>query len=312
VGGLSCLVVLAVVNAEAYMQARALTHFSDDGPSWGGVEKVRMLVRGPRLPRPASCDRPDVLGLPFETHRFEGGGGRLEGWYIPRRDARSVVLMFHGFAACKGRMLPDARAWHDLGHACFLVDFRGSGGSAGHTTTIGYREADDVACAVAYARQRWPGHKVILFGQSMGSAAILRALGELGVEADAAVLECPFDRMLTTVKVRCRALGVPTFPAAHLLVFWGGVQHGFNAFAHNPLDYARNVHTPVLLLQGACDSRVKVRDAEAIHGNLAGPSGLHVFADLGHESYARRRPQEWKSVVSGFLARLPGKPDRDS
>jgi alpha-beta hydrolase superfamily lysophospholipase len=307
--GLSCLALLALVNALAYAQARALTHFVDDGGTWRGaeqtsrLEKAGMLLRGPRLPRPVSRDCPDTLGLPYETHTFAGGVGTLEGWYIPCRGATSVVLMFHGFGACKGRMLPDARAWHELGHACFLVDFRGCGGSAGNTTTVGYREADDVARAVAHARQTWPGRRLILFGQSMGSAAILRALGELGVEADAAVLECPFDRMLTTVKVRCRTLGVPAFPAAHLLVFWGGVQHGFDAFAHNPLDYARHVHTPVLLLQGARDSRVQVRDAEAIRANLAGPGELHVFAEVGHESYARRRPREWKETVGAFLAR---------
>lgn len=28
---------------------------------------------------------------------------------------------------------------------------------------------------------------------------------------------------------------------ANLLVFWGGVQNDFNAFKHNPTDYAKNI-----------------------------------------------------------------------
>jgi pimeloyl-ACP methyl ester carboxylesterase len=308
--GLSVLAVLAAMNLVAYAQARALTHFSPDGGKpWRGVEKTTrlekagLLLRGPRIRRPASTEAPDTVGLAFETHPFDGGEGQLEGWYIPRPKAKSVVLLFHGFTQSKSRLLPEARAWHELGHACFLVDFRGSGGSDGNTSTIGYREADDVARSVEYVRKHWPGQKIILFGQSMGSVAILRALGELGVEADTAVLECPFDRMLTAIKVRCRAMQVPSFPAAHLLVFWGGVQHGFNAFGHNPVDYARHIHTPVLLLQGGRDSRVQVADVEAIRANLAGESELHVFADLGHESYVRRRGDEWKAHVRAFLAR---------
>ena len=46
----------------------------------------------------------------------------------------------------------DADRLHDLGYACFLVDFRGSGGSSGDATTIGYREADDVVRSVALQR----------------------------------------------------------------------------------------------------------------------------------------------------------------
>jgi uncharacterized protein len=38
-----------------------------------------------------------------------------------------------------------------------------------------------------------------------------------------------------------RALHIPPFPLAELIIFWGGVQHGFNAFAHNPVTYAAQV-----------------------------------------------------------------------
>ena len=44
-----------------------------------------------------------------------------------------------------------------------------------------------------------------------------------GVRADAVVLECPFDRLLTTVEHRFELMGVPAFPLARLLTFWGGV-----------------------------------------------------------------------------------------
>lgn len=43
----------------------------------------------------------------------------------------------------KASMLPAAKAFHDLGYKVVLVDFRGSGGSTGEGTTVGYREAED-------------------------------------------------------------------------------------------------------------------------------------------------------------------------
>ncbi len=191
-----------------------------------------------------------------------------------------------------------------MGFASFLVDFRGCGGSDGDTTTIGYHEADDVAAAVSHVRAHWPDQPVLLFGQSMGAAAVLRAVGVLGVKADALVLECPFDRMLTAVRARFRALGVTSFPMAEALVFWGGAQHGFNAFAHDPVVYASNVHCPVLLLHGEVDRRVQQSEVRAIHDQLAGRKKLYFFETLGHHSYVSRQPAEWREQVEEFLDRV--------
>ena len=56
-------------------------------------------------------------------------------------------------------------------------------------------------------------------------------------------------------------------------------------------------------LVGDTSAFVALADVKAIRANLAGDSELHAFADLGHESYVRRRPREWKARVSAFLAR---------
>jgi alpha-beta hydrolase superfamily lysophospholipase len=198
-------------------------------------------------------------------------------------------------------LLPEAEAFHAMGNACFLVDFPGSGGSAGDVTTVGYGEAADVDRAVKYVRGRWPGLPVILFGRSMGSAAALRALAVEGTRADAAVLECPFDRMLSTVEARFALMRVPSFPCARLLLFWGSVQLGFNGFRHNPADYARAVETPVLLLHGENDPNVNAAQTRSVYENLRGRKELHTFAGLAHEAYLPDRAEEWKACVRGFL-----------
>jgi alpha-beta hydrolase superfamily lysophospholipase len=154
---------------------------------------------------------------------------------------------------------------------------------------------------VSYVRGRWPNERLILFGQSMGAAAVLRALSRRTIAPDAVVLECPFDRLLSTIEARFASTGLPSFPAARLLVFWGGVQHGFNAFNHNPAEYARQVTCPALLMHGTCDRRVYAEHIQSIYQNLAGEKELHCFEGLGHESYAAGRPEEWKACVRRFL-----------
>ena len=55
-----------------------------------------------------------------------------------------------------------ARMFLHMGASVLLVDFRGSGESSESYTTIGFREADDVAHAVWYARELLPHSAVIL------------------------------------------------------------------------------------------------------------------------------------------------------
>ncbi len=309
------LVPLALLNVLAYRHAYTMTHFARGGrpkatpeerphpEELGLAHKIGVLLGGVTLYRPTNEFAPDGVGLAYETMTFPGPAGALEAWYVPRTDARGLVLLFHGYGGCKTELLPEVKAFNDLGYACFLIDFPGSGGSAGDSTTIGWREADDAAATITYAREKWPGERLILFGQSMGAAAILRAMATHGVKADATVLECPFDTLLHTVEMRFHAMGVPSFPGTRLLVFWGGLQNGFNGFDHNPAEYAKSATGPILMLHGARDNRVTPAQLQTIYDNLPGEKELHFFEGLGHEFYVVKRPKEWKEWVGRFLAK---------
>ncbi len=312
---LLCLLILFVVlNWLAYCHARSMTHFVETnrrtrrteklrqrGDSLSFGDRLRLAVKGVALERPHETIRPDDVDLPYEAHTYRGGEGRLDAWYIPHPHSAGLVVLFHGYLACKARLLPEARALHDLGYACFLVDFRGCGDSEGDRTSIGYHEADDVVRTMNYARERWPDEPSIAFGQSMGAAAVLRALSRRSIEPNTVLLECPFDRLSSTVESRFASTGLPSFPAAHLLVFWGGLQHGYNGFGHNPVEYARRATCPTLLMHGLDDVRVSKEQIESIYNNLAGEKSLHFFEGIGHQSYAADRPDEWKECVARFL-----------
>jgi uncharacterized protein len=312
-----CLVfVLAflALNVVAFNQAWSMTHFVTGGSRTSApeglalLEKARVALVGVRLPKPVNNIDPSLYRLPSETVRFGGATGvELEGWYIPHSQAKGIVLLAHGYGACKASLLYEANAFDQLGYATFLFDCHGSGGSEGSVTSIGVREADDVADAFAYVGNRFPMQPRILFGQSMGSAAILRAISVHGIEPAGVIVECPFDRLLSTAENRFHAMGLPAFPAARLIIFWGGVQLGFNGFRHNPVDYARDVHCPVLFLQGEEDTRVTLEQARSIFANLASEKTFVTFPKVGHQSLVGTGPL-WAESVSAFLAKVASAP----
>src|SRR5690606_20716074 len=102
------------------------------------------------------------------------------------------------YAESMEQLLDVAVALHELGHDALLVDFSGSGGSSGDGTTLGVREAEDVTTALRFARSRARDRAVVAFGFSMGAAAVVRAIAREDAEADGAILEACFDRLVTT------------------------------------------------------------------------------------------------------------------
>lgn len=276
-------------------------HEGHRGPVPRGQGPHPVRRRGPG--RPENDRTPGALGLSFETVRFEAADGTaLEAWYLPAPGTLWPVLFFHGYATSRASLLDEAAAVRGLGHPVLLVDLRGSGGSDGDRTSLGVREALDVQAAADWIGARLPDRDgLFLYGQSMGGAAVLRAVGVLGVEADGVIVEAVFDTMLNAVRNRFRAMGWPAFPAAESLVLWGGVQCGFNGFRHNPAEYGAGVKIPVLLLHGEKDPRVTLGQAQHLFSALVGPRYMVKFPSAGHSSCLASDPQKWRGAVGRFL-----------
>lgn len=307
--GGAALAALVAINALAYAHARAFTSFAAPGAtrtrSPGELtsgEKVGALLGGVTLPRPENRRTPADVGLSFESHALVASDGvRLEAWRVPHPRARAVAVLGHGYGGAKASMLDVGRELHALGLELVLLDFRGSGGSDGDRTSIGVHEARDVEAAATFARASSPRRPLLLHGVSMGTAAALRAVHVLGVHPDAIIVESPFDRLVTTVEHRFELMGVPPWPAGRLLLFWGGAQLGFDAEEHAPVEYARSVVCPTLVVGGEEDPYVRPDELRSVAGALGGRTDLWLVPGVRHESVRAKHPDEWRARVAAFL-----------
>ena len=318
---LSLLVLLVtgftLLNVLAYNHASAMMNFSSDGIRTGTPEelpfwvKIRVLLTGVNVPRPNNQERaPSDFALVCRTLSISGPENIiLDTWYCDQGKGTPLVILFHGYSAEKTSLLREAKILLDLGTSVLLVDFRGSGGSSESYTTVGFREGDDVAAVVRYANDNLShAHtSTILFGQSMGAAAILRAVHEHSVTPDAIILEAVFDTILNTVRNRFAALGVPSFPSAELLVFWGGWQADFDGFSHNPVDYATSVDCPVLFMHGTDDPRATIAESRRVFAAVRGPKNFTEFQAVGHEAYASVYPNKWLIAVAEIIRKVENK-----
>lgn len=292
-----------LMNMVAYFHAYKFTHFSladknktKDPKKLGWSQKINTLIFGINNPRPENNSTPDS---PYETIKLRSNK-IIECWLIRSREHKGTVILFHGYAANKSSLLDEANIFLKLGYNTLLVDFMGSGGSEGIQTTIGTWEAQEVKTAADFIDSTGE-RNIILFGTSMGAVAIMRAESQFKLHARGLILECPFGTLLTTVQARFRNMRVPGFPMANLLVFWGGAENDFNGFTHKPVEYAKSISCPTLLIYGELDDKVSRKEIDEIYLNLAGPKKLITYPLAGHEDYLLKYGDAWKSGVSAFL-----------
>lgn len=300
--GYTLALLFLLMNLMAFFQAKSFTHFStahtkpvkNKNLTFG--EKAKMAIFGIDIPRPKNTKTPTQ---PYQTVTIESTVP-LEGWYIAADSAIGTIIIFHGYRSHKSSMLGHSDEFLQMGYNTLLVDFMGSGGSGGNSTTIGYEEGEQVKDCFEFIKNKGE-ENIVLSGISMGAASITRAMYEFDISPNKIILECPFGTFYEAVEGRFRSLGMPSMPLAPLLIFWGGVQNGYWAFDHNPAEYAKSIDTPTLLLWGELDDRVTRAETEAIFNNLNGEKKMIFYPNSGHESYLNDHKEDWISDVKSFL-----------
>ena len=299
-GILASLVVL--LNVIGAFQAHKFTHFTTekvmriDPHHLSTGDKIKAIVFGIDMPRPIDSVKPSQ---PFEIVQLQSNV-KLECWSLQTDSTKGTVIIFHGYRASKSQMIDRSDEFLKMGYNTLLVDFMGSGGSEGNSTTIGFKEAEEVRAAYDYVAGKGEKH-IYLFGTSMGAVSVMKAVNDYHLDASGLILECPFGTMIKTVGVRVKKMGLHDLPTTYLLMFWGGLENGFWAFNHNPEDYAKNIARPTLLLYGEKDDRVSRGEIDRIYANLQGIKDLKTFPLSGHQDYIPQYGDLWRDDVSFFM-----------
>ncbi len=296
--GWGLAILLLSLNFPAYVLSYHMTHVRTPGQIGIGV------------PKPSNAQNPSDRGLFYATRTIPLSQSRwLETWEMSAQTSnpKGTVLLFPGNLGTKSsQLISPAQSFTQLGFDTVLVDFQGVGGSSGNTVTLGIKEAEDVVTVFNYLKEQNMAQgrgdsPIILYGVSMGTAAILRAIAVHHIAPNGIILELPFIRLTDAVKSRLRHHKIPTDPTAILMLFWAGIQHGVNGFGHNPVSYAKTVDCPTLVIHGAQDKWTPVSDIETLVNNIPASKQLVVSPDAGHHQLIGVDRPLWDASVGDFL-----------
>jgi fermentation-respiration switch protein FrsA (DUF1100 family) len=222
----------------------------------------RSLMYFPETVRvaPAEAGFPEAEEVLLKT----ADGERVIAWHVPPHDGGRMVLYFHGNGGSLRYRVDRFKALTEHGDGLLALSYRGYGGSTGRPSEEGL--INDAKAAYAFARERHPAERIVLWGESLGTGVAIAIAAEQPVAR--LVLEAPF---LSAVDIAARAY--PIVPVRWLM------KDQFRS----DLRIAK-VTAPVLIVHGERDAVVPIASGQRLYELIKGPKRFMRITGGGHEN----------------------------
>ena len=241
-------------------------------------QRALLYFPNPAHTLPAQAGFPQAEEVTFQSDDDE----TLLSWYAPAREGKPLVLYFQGNAEGLGARVGRFTWLTADGTGLLALCYRGYGGSTGKPTEDGLIR--DARAAYDFARARSSAKRIMLFGESLGTAVAIALAAER--EIGALILDAPF-----TSTVDVAAAAYPFAPVRWLMK---------DTF-HSDERIGR-VSAPLLVLHGERDRIVPIHYSEKLFALAREPKRMVRFPQGGHvnlDDYGAAK------VIKEFLAGLP-------
>jgi uncharacterized protein len=226
---------------------------------------------------------PAAAGLPRaeEVTLHTPDGEQVIIWHVAPRGEKPIVIYFHGNGGSlrlRGERL--ARLTAD-GTGLVALSYRGFGGSTGAPTEQGL--IYDAETAYRFATERYPGRRIVLWGESLGTGIAVAVAASRPVAG--VILESPYT---STADV---AAALYWFMPVRLLM-----KDQFRSDAQ-----VSRISAPVLVIHGERDATVPIWFGERLFEMIKAPKQFVRFPDGAHSNLDAYGALE---AVRAFLNKL--------
>lgn len=225
-----------------------------------------------RPPKIISDFTPKEFGLEYEVVSFTTADKlKLVGWFIPiksseinSRELPKTIILLHGYPADKGDILP-ALSFLNENYNLLLFDFRYLGQSQGKYSTAGAKEVGDLLAAIHYLKTRGI-EEVGVWGFSLGGAVALMTAPQ-APEIKAVISESSYAN-LNLMTLQLYRIPFLKYPLAYLTGFWAKIFLGIDLKKVSPVESAKNLEIPILIVHSKNDEVIPFENALIIQESL--------------------------------------------
>ncbi|MFH0826259.1 MAG: alpha/beta hydrolase [Candidatus Omnitrophota bacterium] len=228
---------------------------------------------------------PSEVSLPFEDVSFPTSDGlKLNGWFIAQPGAAYTLLLFHGNAGNIGHRLDKLLTLRPTGANIFIMDYRGFGKSEGRISEKGFYLDAKAAYDYLVEIRKIPPEQIILYGESLGTAAVIDLAAKVKVKA--IIVEGGFSRG--------RDMATRMYPFIPNFLF---------SDSYNSLKKIKSVDVPKLFIHSRDDEIVPSSLARKLYLVSQEPKEF-VEINGGHNSAFMDSKEEYISAIASFIKNL--------
>lgn len=251
---------------------------------------------------------PSDLGIiTWDEVSFPSADGLLlGGWFIPPdpNNNGATLIFVHGLGSNRSESLDQAAMLAHHGYGALLFDLRNHGQSQGDVTTLGYAEVEDVRGAVAYLLTRPEVNPELLglIGMSMGGGIVIRAAARIP-EVRAVIAQSAFTSLEDNMAHGVSAVtGLPSFPFAPLVVWFGELETGEKIQQVRPIDDVGDISPrPILFIHGELDEVIPASNSLQLYQAAREPKQLYLIPNAGHGGFLETDPVMFELTVVRFF-----------
>lgn len=237
------------------------------------------------LPRPLAPDFEFSFSEPFQEFDLEAeDGATLNALYFPVKEAKGLILYYHGNAGNLERWGRIVSYFPSQGYSVVVMDYRGYGKSKGKRTESALRR--DALLFYKHALSLgYDNQSIIVYGRSLGASLATYVASE--ENPSQLVLETPFFNLTDVAQHR-----FPFLPVGKLLKY------------RFPSDeFIQNVRCPITIFHGTEDQVVPIESGKKLFQVIRNnPARFYTIDGGKHNNLI-----EFKSFKSGLKETLEGK-----
>ena len=251
----------------------------------------------------------EIIARPCENVYITSHDGlKLRARLYMQNENAPFVLAMHGYRSTP--MLDfsgGAPLVLKLGFNLLMPDQRACGESEGGIISFGHNESIDTLGWIKYINSRWgEDRSIVLMGISLGASTVIMAAGR-GVPKNVkcVVADCPYSSTKRIVMKVMRDKHVPAKFVYPITRAATRILGGFDPNTVEPMEYARNIKIPLLLIHGEGDGFVPTYMSREIYDAVPNAT-LHTFPEAAHAMSYMKDIERYERIAVEFLNSVLG------
>lgn len=228
---------------------------------------------------------------------------RLHGYRLDNPETNKWAIILHGYGGNALKMSIEAEHIYNMGYNVIMPDMRGCGESEGNAIGMGWLDRMDVLKWIDYIIANDEKAEILLYGVSMGGAAVMMTTGEvLPQNVKCAVEDCGYSSVKEEFDIQIdEFFGLPSFPvitSADVVCFF---RAGYTFEQASSVEQVKRSKTPTLFIHGSADEFVPFSMLDKVYNAAECPKEKLVIEGAGHVGSSGTDPELYWSTVENFI-----------